>query len=155
MNIFENTFSTFWKEYSDAEIKIYKHILSHKDEHLKGKVGDLANTFDVDKVIFVGFLDGVQTSLRSGQLEMKKVTLDTDIDLDIDEDDLFGCGVTAVNAWKCTRLFLEGCTLRDCSASALCGNILLMTASFSYPPKVTVLINLGSAITISSFYHPI
>ena len=41
--------------------------------------------------------------------------------------DLFGCGVTAVNAWKCTRLTLEKCTLRDCSAGAinavLCTNV--------------------------------
>ena len=39
--------------------------------------------------------------------------------------DLFGCGVTAVNAWKCTRLTLENCLLRDCSASAL--NVTLCT----------------------------
>ena len=41
--------------------------------------------------------------------------------------DLFGCGVTAVNAWKCTRLRLEECLMRDCSASAvnavLCTNV--------------------------------
>ena len=41
--------------------------------------------------------------------------------------DLFGCGVTAVNAWSCTRLTLEKCTLRDCSAAAinavLCTNV--------------------------------
>ena len=39
--------------------------------------------------------------------------------------DLFGCGVTAVNAWKCTRLMLEECILRDCSVSAL--NLTLCT----------------------------
>ena len=33
--------------------------------------------------------------------------------------DLFGCGVTAVSAWMCTRLTLEKCTLRDCSAAAM------------------------------------
>ena len=39
--------------------------------------------------------------------------------------DLFGCGVTAVNAWKCVRLMLEDCTLRDCRASAM--NLTLCT----------------------------
>ena len=39
--------------------------------------------------------------------------------------ELFGCGMTAVNAWQCTRLFLDGCTLRDCSVSAL--NLTLCT----------------------------
>ena len=39
--------------------------------------------------------------------------------------ELFGCGVIAVNAWKCTRLMLEACTLRDCSAAAL--NVMMCT----------------------------
>lgn len=39
--------------------------------------------------------------------------------------ELFGCGVTAVNAWQCTRLMLESCTLRDCSVAAL--NVMLST----------------------------
>ncbi len=85
----KGTIDAFWDKYSDTEIKIYKHILSHKDEHLKGRVGDLVEQFDVDKVIFVGFLDGVQSSLKSGQVELKKVTLDTEIDLDIDFEKLY------------------------------------------------------------------
>ena len=79
----------FWKEYSETETKIYKHILSHKDEHLTGKVSDLVEFFDVDKVIFVGFLDGIQTSLNAGQLDMNKVKMDTDIDLDVDFEKLY------------------------------------------------------------------
>ena len=85
----KGTIDEFWQEYSDAEIKIYKHILSHKGEHLKGKVSELVDFFGVDKVIFVGFLDGIQTSLNSGELEMKKVTLDTGIDLDVDYEKLY------------------------------------------------------------------
>ena len=85
----KGTIDAFWDKYSDTEIKIYKHILSHKDEHLKGRVGDLVDQFDVDKVIFVGFLDGVQSSLNSGQVELKKVNLDTEIDLDIDFEKLY------------------------------------------------------------------
>lgn len=85
----KGTIDDFWKEYSETEIKIYKHILSHKDEHLKGKVQDLVDFFGVDKVIFVGFLDGIQTSLSSGQLDMKKVNMDTEIDLDVDFEKLY------------------------------------------------------------------
>ncbi len=40
-------------------------------------------------------------------------------DLLIRRCELFGCGVTGVNAWQCTRLTLESCTLRDCTAGAL------------------------------------
>ena len=85
----KGTIDAFWDKYSKTEIKIYKHILSHKDEHLKGKVGDLVEFFDVDKTIFVGFLDGVNSSLKGEALELKKVTLDTEIDLDIDFEKLY------------------------------------------------------------------
>ena len=33
--------------------------------------------------------------------------------------ELFGCGVIAVNAYECTRLYLEDSTLRDCTMAAL------------------------------------
>ena len=79
----------FWEEYSATETKIYQHILSHKDEHLKGKVGDLVEFFNVNKVIFVGFLDGIQTSLKTEPMDLKKVTLDTEIDLDVDFEKLY------------------------------------------------------------------
>ena len=85
----KGTIDAFWQEYSDTEIKIYKHILSHKNEHLSGKVSELVDFFQVDKVIFVGFLDGIQTSLTSGQLDMKKVNMDTAIDLDVDFEKLY------------------------------------------------------------------
>ena len=85
----KGTIDAFWEKYSDTETKIYKHILSHKDEHLKGRVGDLVDMFDVDKVIFVGFLDGVSSSLNNEGPELKKVDLDTEIDLDIDFDKLY------------------------------------------------------------------
>ena len=79
----------FWEEYSATATKIYQHILSHKDEHLKGKVGDLVEFFNVNKVIFVGFLDGIQTSLKTEPMDLKKVTLDTEIDLDVDFEKLY------------------------------------------------------------------
>ena len=30
----EETFESFWKEYSETETRVYEHILSHKDAHL-------------------------------------------------------------------------------------------------------------------------
>jgi len=84
----KGTIDAFWEKYSTAETKIYKHILSTYPENLKGKVGELAEEFDVDKVIFVGFLDGINTSIRE-PLDLKKVTLETEIDLDIDYEKLY------------------------------------------------------------------
>ncbi len=84
----EETFEAFWKEYSEAETKIYEYILENKDVHLAGTVKELAEKFDVRQVIFTGFLDGINTSLNAAN-DLDKITEDTAIDLDIDFDNLF------------------------------------------------------------------
>lgn len=84
----EESFDTFWKEYSETETKIYTHILSNYKEHLKGKVSALVEQFECDKTIFVGFLDGINSSLNNA-LDLDKVKETTSIDLDIDFEKLF------------------------------------------------------------------
>ena len=60
----EETFEAFWKEYSETETRVYEYILSHKDAHLSGTFSELVSKFEADPVIFMGFLDGINTSLR-------------------------------------------------------------------------------------------
>lgn len=84
----EETIDKFWKEYSETETKIYSYILEHKDEHLKGKVSDLVDFFKCNNVIFVGFLDGINSSLNK-ELDLESITMDSEIDLDIDFEKLF------------------------------------------------------------------
>ncbi len=85
----KGTVEKFWTEYSETETKIYKHILSHHDEHLKGTVRELVDFFGCNKVIFVGFLDGINTSLKDGEKDLKPITLDSEIDLDVDFEKLY------------------------------------------------------------------
>ncbi len=84
----EDTFESFWKEYSETETKLYAHILEHHTEHLTGTVAELVETFDCNKTIFVGFLDGINSSLNQ-EIDLETVTDDTAIDLDIDFEKLF------------------------------------------------------------------
>ena len=79
----DETFEAFWKEYSETETRVYAHILESKEPRLTGKFSELAAKFEADSVIFMGFLDGIQTSLNN-PFELDAVTEDTDIDLDID-----------------------------------------------------------------------
>ncbi len=80
----EDSFEDFWKEYSTAEMKIYEDILSNKQQHYKGNFKECADKYDVRPVIFCGFLDGIQDSLASGQLDMEGVDESTDFDFNID-----------------------------------------------------------------------
>ena len=84
----KETFEAFWKEYSETETRVYAHILESKEPRLTGKFSELAAKFEADPVIFMGFLDGIQTSLNN-PFELDAVTEDTDIDLDIDFEKLY------------------------------------------------------------------
>ena len=83
----EETFNEFWDEYSGAETRIYQHILAHKDEHLAGKFSDLAAQFETRPVIFMGFLDGINTSLNTAN-ELENITEESELDLDVDFEKL-------------------------------------------------------------------
>ena len=85
----EDSFEDFWKEYSTAEMKIYEDILSNKQQHYKGNFKECADKYDVRPVIFCGFLDGIQDSLASGQLDMEGVDESTDFDFNIDFEKLY------------------------------------------------------------------
>ena len=64
------TFKEFWTEYSGAETKIYSAILDKPEEKVSGKIGELAAEHDVRPVIYMGFLDGINTSLKGGEIEL-------------------------------------------------------------------------------------
>ena len=61
----EDTFKEFWEEYSGAETKLYSEILDHPDEKLTGTLGELAEKYEVRPVIFMGFLDGINESIKT------------------------------------------------------------------------------------------
>ena len=84
----EETFEEFWKEYSETETKIYKHILSNHEEHLTGTVAELVEKFQVNKVIFMGFLDGINSSLNTPN-DLDSVDDNFMVDLDIDFEKLY------------------------------------------------------------------
>lgn len=84
----DETIESFWKEYSETETKIYSHILANHTEHLAGTVEELVAKFECNKVIFMGFLDGINTSLKE-EMDLDAVTMETAIDLDIDYEKLF------------------------------------------------------------------
>ncbi len=84
----KSTINAFWEEYAETESKIYSHILSHKDEKLSGKVSELVERFQCDKTIFMGFLDGINSSLNQ-ELDLNKITLESELTLDIDFEKLY------------------------------------------------------------------
>ena len=87
----EATIDDFWKRYCDTEIKLYSHILDHPDDKFEGNVGELIEQFKVEPVLFMGFLDGITTSLKDEMTEddLEKIDESSDISLDVDLEKLY------------------------------------------------------------------
>ncbi len=99
----EASFDEFWKNYSSTEERIYSAILDKAlteksgnegsfenagHVEIKGKFSELAKVFDADPVIFEGFLDGINESLKNG-LDIEKIAPSSGISLDIDLEKLY------------------------------------------------------------------
>ncbi len=82
------TFEKFWEEYAGAESKIYADILSGKKQHVEGTFEELAKSYDVRPVMFMGFLDGIQSSLEKSA-DLSKMKESDKVVLDIDFEKLF------------------------------------------------------------------
>ena len=85
----QEAYNTFWRTYFDAETQNYKKILSNADTVFSGKLADLAKEFDMDPVTFTGFLDGANTSLLNGELNLDALTEESELALAFDFDRLY------------------------------------------------------------------
>ena len=66
----QDTFRKFWEDYSSAEKTIYQSILADTSVKMTGTIKEEAEKLGVDKVLFMGFLDGINESLtKKNELE--------------------------------------------------------------------------------------
>ncbi len=84
----EETFDEFWKEYSSTEQRIYEYILENHQENLKGKFSDLVAKFEANPVIFMGFIDGINSSLIEA-MDLDSITEYSELEFKIDLEKLF------------------------------------------------------------------
>ena len=82
------TFQKFWNEYSAAETKIYSQLLSAPESQYTGVVKDKAAELGVDEKIFMGFLDGINDSLKE-KADIESIERDSEFSLDVDLEKLY------------------------------------------------------------------
>ena len=93
------TFESFWTKYAGTEQRIYKDILAKKKKKVEGVFSELCAAYDAEPVIFMGFLDGIQTSLKKAQ-DLETVKEDSKIKLEIEWETLY------FNMWKAKAEYL-------------------------------------------------
>jgi hypothetical protein len=65
----------------------YKKILVAKNTELKGTIADLSKSFEMSELEFLGFLDGINTSLLE-EVELEPLTSESEISVTIDFEKL-------------------------------------------------------------------
>lgn len=84
----QEEYNEFWGEYIPKEEKIYKKILENDMKKISGQLKELAGEFNQDELTFVGFLDGINTSLVES-IDLEDITADSEITFEIDFEKLY------------------------------------------------------------------
>ena len=88
----------FWTNYFLIEKNIYEQLLSNPDEVVKGTVKELAEKYKVDVMTMVGFLDGINDSLKAPN-PIEEMEEDTVVNLGFDKVLLYKNMVAADADW--------------------------------------------------------
>lgn len=78
----------FWNSYLEKEKVNYEHLLENRQSKLEGALSELASGFNMEPVVFTGFLDGINTSLVN-EIDLNPVEEDTVISAEIDFEKLY------------------------------------------------------------------
>lgn len=88
----------FWAAYFNVEKGIYEQLLETPDEVVTGTVAELAKKYNTDLRTFVGFLDGINDSLKEPN-PIDDMTEDTVVNLGFDKALLYKNMVDARADW--------------------------------------------------------
>lgn len=88
----------FWVNYFNIERSIYEQLLDEPNKVVEGSVKELAEKYGTELHIFVGFLDGINESLKNPN-PIDDMEEDTKIVIDIDYPKLYKNMVAANADW--------------------------------------------------------
>lgn len=88
----------FWTNYFLIEKGIYEKLLDNPEEVIKGTVKELAEKYDVELMTMVGFLDGINESLKVPN-PIEEMDENTEVNLAYDLEKLYKNMVDAKADW--------------------------------------------------------
>ena len=84
--------------YFNQENAVYEQILATPEEPVSGTVTELAQKYNMELTYFVGFLDGINDSLKNPN-PIEEMEADTVVSLDYDKEKLYYNMVAAKADW--------------------------------------------------------
>ena len=97
-NADKNKLQRFWANYFNIEKNIYEQLLENPDETVSGTVKELAEKYGQDVMTMVGFLDGINDSLKVPN-PIETMDEDTKVNLAFDKEALYKNMVDAKADW--------------------------------------------------------
>ncbi len=97
-NTDRGTLQRLWDDYFKKEKDIYAQLLKNPDEEVKGTVKELADKYGTQLNYMVGFLDGINDSLKTPN-PIEEMTEDTEVSLAFDKELLYKNMVGAGAEW--------------------------------------------------------
>ena len=94
----KNTAQKFWGTYFELEKNFYAELLENPDEEVKGTVKELAEKYEQEVMTMVGFLDGINESLKV-ENPIETMDEDTVVSLAFDKEKLYKNMVAAKADW--------------------------------------------------------
>ena len=89
---------SLWDAYFLVEKGVYEQLLSEPDVEVKGTVKELAEKYNMDVMTMVGFLDGINDSLKEAN-PIETMEEDTEFSLAFDKEKLYKNMVDARADW--------------------------------------------------------
>lgn len=87
-----------WAKYFNEEKAVYEQLLANPDEVVSGTVKELADKYNMELKYMVGFLDGINESLKTPN-PIEDMDENTQVSLDIDLEQLYYHMVEAKADW--------------------------------------------------------
>ena len=88
----------FWASYFQIEKEIYEQLLSNPEEEVRGTVKELAEKYNQSVMTMVGFLDGIDESLKAPN-PIETMDENTEVNLVYDKELLYKNMVAAKADW--------------------------------------------------------
>ena len=87
------------ENYLGRERDVYAYLLSHTDEIVEGTIAELGKRFNMNEVEFLGFVDGINTSLVNGEYDLTDFTGESSVRLEFDLKKLYWNMLDAKAEW--------------------------------------------------------
>ena len=84
----QEQYDQFWGAYFAQEVEVYKDLLKNHGTVVSGTVEELAKKYNMEVLTMVGFLDGINESLKTPN-NLEELTETREVSLDYDKEKLY------------------------------------------------------------------